>query len=135
MKYVFFITVFFVQSLILYSQNKNVAINETGAYPDSSAMLDVSSTNKGVLVPRMNATEQSAVTPVLGLLIYNTDSACFAYYDGTKWTYIHGGKLYSYIEQDYKLKSIYNKEFYANMDAIINRYSFDLCYKDSAYLI
>jgi len=38
-----------------FGQN-NVAINETGADPHPSAMLDVSSTNKGVLIPRMTAT-------------------------------------------------------------------------------
>ena len=42
--------------------------------PDVSAKLDISSTTKGLLVPRMTATERGAIaTPAKGLLIYQTD--------------------------------------------------------------
>ena len=42
--------------------------------PDVSAKLDISSTTKGLLVPRMTATERGAIaTPAKGLLMYQTD--------------------------------------------------------------
>ncbi|MEO6721054.1 MAG: hypothetical protein ABIN67_11815 [Ferruginibacter sp.] len=52
---------------------QNIAINELGSLPDTSAMLDVSSTTKGFLVPRMTTTQQNAIPlPAKGLLIFNT---------------------------------------------------------------
>jgi hypothetical protein len=41
-----------------YSQ---VAINTNGSLPDNSAMLDVKSTDKGILVPRMIAAGRDAI--------------------------------------------------------------------------
>ena len=66
---------------------QNVGINGTGALPDGSAMLDVSSTTKGFLTPRMTLTERNAIaSPATGLLIYQTDNTPgFYYYNGTAW--------------------------------------------------
>ncbi len=58
---------------------QNVGINTTGLAPNVSAMLDVESTNKGLLVPRItllsNADATTIVTPATSLLIYNTATA------------------------------------------------------------
>jgi hypothetical protein len=54
--------------------------------PDPSAALDVSSTQSGVLVPRMNALQMQAIpTPATGLLVFNTDNTQFFYFDGAAW--------------------------------------------------
>jgi len=45
-----------------------------GASPHASAQLDVTSTTKGFLPPRMTATQASAITPVDGLMLYVTDT-------------------------------------------------------------
>ena len=54
-----------------------VSVAQTGigtTTPDVSAKLDISSTTKGLLVPRMTATERGAIaTPAKGLLMYQTD--------------------------------------------------------------
>ncbi|MCA9497100.1 MAG: hypothetical protein KC589_09215, partial [Nanoarchaeota archaeon] len=42
--------------------------------PNSSAILDVSSTTGGLLMPRMTSTQASAITPVNGLVVYVTDT-------------------------------------------------------------
>jgi trimeric autotransporter adhesin len=64
-----------------------VAINTTGANPDNSAMLDISSTVKGLLIPRMTTTERTAITsPATGLLVYDNTLSLFYYYDGAAWT-------------------------------------------------
>ncbi len=49
--------------------------------PHASSILHISSTNKGVLVPRMTTSQRNAITsPANGLLIYNTDCDVFEYY-------------------------------------------------------
>ncbi len=57
---------------------QNVAINATGAVPNTSAMLDVAATNKGVLIPNINLTSATDAvtipTPATGLLVYNTNT-------------------------------------------------------------
>lgn len=54
--------------------------------PDSSALLDISSTNRGFLPPRMNSTQRDAIGgPAAGLQIYNTDTKAVEVYNGTKW--------------------------------------------------
>ena len=63
--------------------------------PDVSAKLDISSTTKGLLVPRMTATERGAIaTPAKGLLMYQTDGEAGFYVNtGTSsakvWTRIN----------------------------------------------
>jgi len=54
---------------------QNIAINPTGAQPDTSAMLDVSSTVKGFLLPRMTTAQRNAIPlPAKGLIVYNTST-------------------------------------------------------------
>jgi hypothetical protein len=55
--------------------------------PSASALLDLSSTNKGILIPRMTASQKSAISsPTTGLLIFQTDApAGFYYFNGSSW--------------------------------------------------
>ncbi len=63
-----------------------VAINSDGSTPDPSAMLDIKSTDKGVLIPRIATTEMYTISsPAKGLMVYVTDDSCFYYYDGSAW--------------------------------------------------
>ena len=72
---------------------QSVGINGDGTAPDNSAMLDVSSTTKGFLAPRMTAAQKAAITsPATGLLIYQTDGTSgFYYYTGSAWTLVGTG--------------------------------------------
>lgn len=58
---------------------QNVGINSTGATPNTSAMLDVSATNKGVLIPNVSLTSLTdavtITTPANSLVVYNTNTA------------------------------------------------------------
>ncbi len=54
-----------------FAQNGNVAVNETGAAADPSALLDVSSVTKGLLVPRTSTLPPAAALPD-GLTMYQT---------------------------------------------------------------
>lgn len=54
--------------------------------PDPSAMLDVSATNKGMLIPRLTTAQRNAIAaPATGLQIFNLDDKCTDLYDGTNW--------------------------------------------------
>lgn len=71
---------------------QNVGINSTGTAPDNSAMLDVVSTDKGMLVPRVNIIDLNTAAPVTApatsLLVYNTNTTSgvgYYFWDGTKW--------------------------------------------------
>ena len=63
------------------------SINEDGAAPVGSAILDVKSTTKGLLIPRMTQAQRDAIaSPATGLLIYQTNaSPGFFYYNSTSW--------------------------------------------------
>ncbi len=66
------------------SAQDNVGIGTTT--PDPSALLDLSSKVKGTLITRMNTNEMNNIpAPALGLLVFNTDSTRFCYFDGTQW--------------------------------------------------
>ncbi|MES2795318.1 MAG: hypothetical protein V4683_05095 [Bacteroidota bacterium] len=71
--------VLFILPTLVYAQ---LGVNATGAAPSTDAMLDVSSTTKGVLIPRVSA---DLASPTEGLLYYNTTGHNFRYYDGTAW--------------------------------------------------
>ena len=66
-----FIILFLLNGSIVFSQ---IAINTDGSQPASSAMLDVKSTTKGFLPPRMAHSELNAIpAPADGLIVYCTD--------------------------------------------------------------
>ena len=46
-----------------------VAINTTGSAPDVSAMLDISSTSKGILIPRMTLAQRPASPSSCGIVL------------------------------------------------------------------
>jgi len=104
MKKLLFILASFSLFVVSGFAQTGVAINSTGDDPDGSAMLDVSSTVKGLLVPRMTNTERIAiVTPATGLLVYQTDSIKgFYYYDGAAWTNL---ALVNFDESNYSYSS------------------------------
>ncbi len=91
---VILINVFLVLiTLDLFSQG--VAINTTESNPHPSAMLDVASTNSGVLIPRMTLEQRDAITsPADGLLIFQTDNTPgFYYYENGSWHWLFSGNV------------------------------------------
>ncbi len=63
--------------------SQSVGINTEGVAPDESAMLDIRSTDKGLLVPRMTGSQRSNISnPASGLIVYQTDGAQGFYYNG-----------------------------------------------------
>jgi hypothetical protein len=71
--------------IVTYSSFSQVGIGTTT--PASSAALEISSTSKGFLPPRMSLSQiNSILSPVEGLFVYNTDSNCFQFYNGVAWS-------------------------------------------------
>jgi hypothetical protein len=67
---------------IAIAAHTQVAINTDGTNPDNSAMLDVNSTDKGLLLPRMTHSQRNAIaSPANGLVIYQTDNTPGFYYN------------------------------------------------------
>jgi hypothetical protein len=84
-----FLLLFLATGLTGWSQ---VAINTDGSNPDNSAMLDVKSTVKGVLFPRMTTAEREAIaSPAAGLTVYDLSTQSYWYYSGTAWATIGNG--------------------------------------------
>ncbi len=66
-------------------ESSGVAINTTNSIPHQSSILDISSANKGVLIPRLSNTQRNAILPVTGLVIYNASTNTIEFYNGTAW--------------------------------------------------
>lgn len=84
---------FVLISLSVLGQNDNVGIGTT--VPHENSILDISSTDKGLLVPRLNTLQRLAVNPTTGsdgLMVYDTDLDQFCYWDenDTQWVCIGG---------------------------------------------
>jgi len=70
--------------ILLFAQN--IGINADGALPDTKAMLDISSTTSGLLIPRMNTVQRNAiVSPPTGLQVYNLTTNTLDLYTSTGW--------------------------------------------------
>ncbi len=84
MKTTILTAVLVILSLGLFAQ---VSINTDGADPDGSAMLDVKSTDKGMLVPRMTTDQRTTISsPATGLLVFDETTGGFWFYNGSVWT-------------------------------------------------
>lgn len=73
-----------------YAGNAQVGIGTPT--PHSSAQLDITATNKGLLIPRLTQAQVTAIaSPATGLLVYQTNgTAGYYYYNGTAWTQLGG---------------------------------------------
>jgi hypothetical protein len=76
----------------------NIFNNNTGsvsigtATPHTSAMLDITNTGKGILIPRMNTTERNTIaSPAKGLLVFDNATSSFWFYNGGAWIEISSG--------------------------------------------
>ncbi len=82
MKKILFICVFGL--LAITAKSQSVGVGTTS--PHTSAALDISSTSKGLLIPRMTTIQRDGIaTPLAGLQILNLDDYCVDIYNGTSW--------------------------------------------------
>ena len=75
---------------MIISGDGNVGIGTSS--PSASSLVELSSTSKGMLLPRMTTTQRDAIaSPATGLEIYNTTTNKFNYYTGANWTAVGVG--------------------------------------------
>lgn len=68
-----------------YAHSQGIGIGSTNP-PHPSAALDVNSTNKGLLIPRMTTAQRNAiVSPLKGLMVFDNTTSSFWFYNGTVW--------------------------------------------------
>jgi len=78
--------------LLSLGLSAQVGINTDGSSPDSSAILDVKSTDKGMLVPRMTTAQRTTISnPATGLLVFDTDTESFWFRETGNWVELLNG--------------------------------------------
>ncbi len=86
--------------LFLSNSSSSLGINASGTMPNTCALLDLLSTTKGLLVPRMTALQESAIcggTPPEGLIVYNLGTHSLDIFNGTVWGQVAGWGLFGNI--------------------------------------
>ena len=83
MKNIKFLCIILIALLFInFKASAQLGIGTTS--PDESSMLDVQSTHKGFLAPRMTTVEKNAISsPATGLMVYDNDQGKFNYFDGS----------------------------------------------------
>jgi hypothetical protein len=72
--------------LVLISGIASAQVGIGTPTPDSSALLDLTSNEQGFLVPRMTTAQRNLINPIAtGLMIFNTETAAFNFFNGTAW--------------------------------------------------
>ena len=81
-----------VFGLTIATRAQSVGINDDGSTPNNKAILDLNSSTKGFLPPRMATADITAITAPIpeGLNVYNTSLHCMVFYDGTVWRKFDG---------------------------------------------
>ena len=78
------LSLFFIGSTVSFLAQQNVSISDVPATPNPTSVLDVSSTTKGMLMPRLTTVQRNSIVgPANGLLVYDTDVNCVMYYSTT----------------------------------------------------
>lgn len=86
MKHLSFALVFLVLTVKFFGQG--IGINNSNSPASANAMLDVSSNNKGIFIPRLTSAQRKAIavtTNDAGLLVYDKDKSRVYMYDGAQW--------------------------------------------------
>lgn len=84
---------------------QSVSINTDGSTAHSSSILEIKSTNKGMLVPRMTTAQRDAIAaPATGLLVYNTDLNGFQFRNASAWVNLSSEKILVDADGDTKIQ-------------------------------
>ncbi len=70
-----------------------VKIGENLQVLDGASILELESTSRALVLTRVNQAQMSAITPLHGALVYNTDAECIFVFDGTAWKSLCGARM------------------------------------------
>ncbi len=83
-------------SVCMLQAQQNVGIGTNSPAP--SAQLDVTSINKGFLMPRMTSLQRTSIgSPAPGLLVYETTTNTIYVYNGTSWLQLASGGVSPWV--------------------------------------
>lgn len=118
---IFLVIISLIASSTLRAQ---VAINTDGSNPNPAALLDVKSTDKGMLIPRMTTSQRTAITTLAdGLSVYDTDTKSFWFYNNSTWSeLINNNNLNELADADKDTKIEVDKN---GLDQDVIRFSTD----------
>ena len=89
MKKILFLLIW-LSGICSFAQTGSVGINN--ANPDASAVLDIVSTQKGLLIPRVTTNQRTSIaSPANGLLVYDTNTNSFWHYKSSLWIEVISG--------------------------------------------
>ncbi len=78
-----------------------IAVNTDNSDPDASAMLDIKSTDKGILIPRMTTAQRTLISnPAIGLLVFDTDTKSFWFNETAGWVELVSGNVKTVADDD-----------------------------------
>lgn len=82
--------------LLMLSSNRiqaqSMGISSTLITPNPSSILELRTTSKGMLIPRMTETERDGISsPAIGLMIFNTSNKQFNFYNESNWVALMSG--------------------------------------------
>ena len=107
MKRVFFFLLIIISNKITIAQN--VGIGTTT--PNSKALLDISSTSKGLLIPSMTTVQRLSIdSPAEGLLVYDLSNSRMYQYQNGVWQH--------FINNDYWTRSSTRERVYNSSDSV-----------------
>lgn len=79
------------------ARGQNMGIGSLFFIPDSSALLELRATDKGLLLPRLTSTQRDNITnPAQSLLIFNTTTSCFETFVNGQWKSIWCDPCFSF---------------------------------------
>jgi hypothetical protein len=94
------------QALVIDKNDSTVILSSSASDPstivaNASAQLEVDSTTKGVLLPRMTTTQKNAIaSPATGLLVFDTTLAALCEYNGSAWVTLSSGPAITSLTGD-----------------------------------
>lgn len=81
-------SLFFLVGLLVFFCNgvfSQIKIGDNPQALHSSSLLELESNERVLVISRINTLQMNAITPLLGALVYNTDTNTIHYYNGTQW--------------------------------------------------
>ena len=82
-------------------QAQSMGISSTSITPDASSILELRTTTKGMLIPRMTTIQREAISsPAKSLMIYNTSTNQFNFYNGSTWVVLTSNTSTAYFSVD-----------------------------------
>ena len=93
--FIYLVMIFFMTVLTTKAQ---VAINTTNSAPNNFSMLDISGSQKGILIPRVSTSDRSTMASSMstteeGLTVYDTDTQSYWFWDGVNWKAVGSGSM------------------------------------------